>query len=450
MLRRIVAALVVTMALPLASGTFASRARGDEDAQEREVPDYDGRGEDPTSAGDTLVWIPRVLFFPLYLVSEFVLRRPIGWLISTAEEEDIAEKLAGIFTFGPEGRIAVVPTALIDFGFKPSVGLYFRYNDFLAGGNKLRLHGATWGPDWLSGTIADRFGPEDELWQVAWRAEATRRPDGLFYGVNEPAASDVQARYQYTWLETALALRSRFWRASTAEAFARLRSVHFGGDVCCDDANVPDHVAAGVFPALPPGYERGYFVYQHGLEAQLDTRRPRPAPGTGLYARAMVGQSWSFDGDTRWWTYGGSLGGYLDLSGFGHVVSLIASAAVADPIEGEVPFTELVSISGSGPMRGFIGQRILGDSAASLLFEYHWPIWVWLDGTAHVAIGDAFPGHLDGFALDKLRMSFGLGIAAISDIDHIFELSIALGTERFDQGTEIDSVRFVAGATRGF
>ena len=36
-----------------------------------------------------------------------------------------------VFTFGPEGNLALVPTALIDLGFQPSVGLYFRWNDFL-------------------------------------------------------------------------------------------------------------------------------------------------------------------------------------------------------------------------------------------------------------------------------------------------------------------------------
>src|SRR5689334_24631168 len=58
---------------------------------ERAVPDYDGRGDDPTTAGDVLIWVPRVLFSPLYFVSEFIVRRPLGWLVSTAEEEEIPQ-----------------------------------------------------------------------------------------------------------------------------------------------------------------------------------------------------------------------------------------------------------------------------------------------------------------------------------------------------------------------
>ena len=58
--------------------------RGPEDR--RAVPDYDGRPE-PTTAGDIALWVPRVVLFPLYLVSEYLIRRPLGWLISTGERE---------------------------------------------------------------------------------------------------------------------------------------------------------------------------------------------------------------------------------------------------------------------------------------------------------------------------------------------------------------------------
>lgn len=97
--------------------------------EKRPVPDYDGRGEEPTTGGDVLLWIPRVILSPLYFVSEFVVRRPLGWAISTAEEEEVPQKLVEIFTFGPDHNIGVVPTGLIDFGFRPSVGVYFLMRD---------------------------------------------------------------------------------------------------------------------------------------------------------------------------------------------------------------------------------------------------------------------------------------------------------------------------------
>ena len=40
--------------------------------RKRELPDYDGRGRAPTTAADVLLWPPRVVLFPLYVTSEYV------------------------------------------------------------------------------------------------------------------------------------------------------------------------------------------------------------------------------------------------------------------------------------------------------------------------------------------------------------------------------------------
>ena len=54
------------------------------ESPKREVPDYSGRPPPPATAGDVALWVPRILFFPLYLTSEYVLRRPIGAFLVTA------------------------------------------------------------------------------------------------------------------------------------------------------------------------------------------------------------------------------------------------------------------------------------------------------------------------------------------------------------------------------
>lgn len=50
-----------------AAGAPSAPARGPDDR--RQPPDYDGRPE-PTTAGDVALWVPRVVLFPLYVVSE--------------------------------------------------------------------------------------------------------------------------------------------------------------------------------------------------------------------------------------------------------------------------------------------------------------------------------------------------------------------------------------------
>ena len=74
------------LALLFTAVTVGPAIAGDERGPDRPVPDYDGRGEEPTDAGDVLLWVPRILVSPLYLTTEFLLRRPLGFVISEAEE----------------------------------------------------------------------------------------------------------------------------------------------------------------------------------------------------------------------------------------------------------------------------------------------------------------------------------------------------------------------------
>lgn len=100
--------------------TFAPRLASAGD--KRPLPDYDGRGGEPTTAGDVLIWIPRIILAPLYLVSEYVIRWPLGLAIGGAERAGLPQTIYDIFAFGPDHKVGIVPTGYVDFGFRPSVG----------------------------------------------------------------------------------------------------------------------------------------------------------------------------------------------------------------------------------------------------------------------------------------------------------------------------------------
>jgi len=94
------------------------------ESPKRAVPDYDGRGSEPTTAGDVALWVPRVLVAPVYFLTEYVIRRPLGWLISTAEMNQWPTAVRDFFVFGPEKKAGIVPTFFLDLGFRPSVGIF--------------------------------------------------------------------------------------------------------------------------------------------------------------------------------------------------------------------------------------------------------------------------------------------------------------------------------------
>ena len=67
----------------------------------RVPPDYDGRPSEPSHPSGAL-WVPRVVLFPLWAVSEYVIRRPLGWVTTEAERANIQTLLLDFFTFGPD------------------------------------------------------------------------------------------------------------------------------------------------------------------------------------------------------------------------------------------------------------------------------------------------------------------------------------------------------------
>src|SRR4051794_8616032 len=106
----------------------------------REVPDYDGRGNPDADGGSWALWIPRIVLSPLYVVNEYVLRRPLGAVVSHAERARWADTVKGIFTFGKGDRNLLAPTALYDFGLLPAVGFYYPGAGIFSADNQLPGH----------------------------------------------------------------------------------------------------------------------------------------------------------------------------------------------------------------------------------------------------------------------------------------------------------------------
>jgi len=436
------------------------------------VPNYDGREPEPTSAGEVLIWVPRALFYPLYLVTEYVIRAPIGWAVSSAEEADLPGLLMDFFTFGPEKKAGIIPTALIDFGFRPSVGVYIFWDDYVADDQDLRFRGAYGGNNWVLVNLAHRSNLSDDTMAEA-RFEYSHRPDWLFYGMGPSSREDHEARYTAQHIEGGLRFESRFWRASTMHGAVGIRDVSFGTEGCCSDVDIASRVGEGAY-GYPEGFEEGYTAVHAGGQVALDTRRLRhlsqdvegsdfvspPGSGLRLGLRGQLGSDLrkSADGGagrakhSEWIRYGGTLGGYLDLTGHQRVLGLSGIVDFADPLagNGRIPFTEQSALGGDGPMRGFLEGRLIGRSSVVWRLEYRWPVWVWLDGVAHYSVGNVFGKHLEDFSAGLLRQSFGTGFRATSSRDHTFELLLAFGSQTFDDGGDVEAVRFVLGASSGF
>jgi len=160
-----------------------------------------------------------------------------------------------------------------------------------------------------------------------------------------------------------------------------------------------------------------------------------------------------------WLRYGATAAGYLDLTGTKRVLALTVMTQFADPLgPSPIPFTELVYLGGDHAMRGFYLGRLLGRSAAVATASYAWPIAPWVDGDLQLAVGNVFGEHLTGFEPGLLRFSGALGVSVgglqktsvMGSQDAPVEFLIGIGSETFDHGGQIDSIRVMAGVPLTF
>jgi hypothetical protein len=414
----------------------------------REVPDYDGRGNPDADAGSWALWIPRVVLSPLYLVNEYVLRRPLGALVSHAERERWADTVAGIFTFGKGDRNLIVPTALYDFGLLPAVGFYYAGDQIWAPDNQLRIHAATWGSRWINATAVDRY-QLDKTDRVQARFEFKRSEDNLFVGLGPDASSATQSRYGLERVESSLGYRRTLPVASRLDVEAGVHRISFVEGECCGDPSLDTEIAHGQLMA-PPGYRTPYTAGFARVALTLDSRRARPDPGGGTFLHLEARPSVDLDGARSWLAYGGAAGAAIDLTGHRRTLRASLGASFVDSMTGgAVPFTEYPVLGGDA-MAGFINGWMTGPSTAVGELAYTWPAWMWLDAQTRLAVGNAFGERLDGFSPSRLRMSADFGFTTNTAHEQGFELVLGVGTETFEQGAHVTSVRVAIGSRRGF
>jgi hypothetical protein len=101
-------------------------------------------------------------------------------------------------------------------------------------------------------------------------------------------------------------------------------------------------------------------------------------------------------------------------------------------------------------MPAYFAGRLVDRSAAAATASYAWPIAPWLDGRLEVALGNVFGTRLAQLDARLLRLSgaFGLSIAGMTDPP--LEFLVGFGTETFDHGSQMDSIRVMLGVPHTF
>jgi len=412
---------------------------------------YDGRAPEPTTAGDVLLWVPRIVLAPLYLIGEFVVRRPLAVAIPGAERADLPRKVYDFFLFAPGHKGGVVPVGYVDFDFNPSVGLYAFWRDAFAAGNDWSVHTELWPTDWYALSVKES-ARIDARTSLQFHLSVVHRPDRVFYGIGARSLQSDQSRFTQAIADESANLDWRPARRSRMQLAVGLRSQETGPGSYGADPSLERQAATGAFP-LPYGFGLRYAAaYTRALVA-LDTRDPWPMPGDGarVELQADQGSGLGASATTSWIRYGAVLAGFWDLDQHQRVLGLSLTARFADPLgQTPIPFTELASLGGDGPMRGYFSGRMVGRSAAAAALRYTWPIGPWLGGAIEGAVGNVFDAHLQGFRPQLLRFSGDIGITTAGLTDYPIEGIVGVGSETFEHGGQVDSVRVTLSVNHGF
>jgi hypothetical protein len=444
------------VALAIALSTHAPGALAAKPAKKRPTPNYDGRGGAPLPPARRALWIPRVLLFPAYVVSEYVIRRPLEAGITYAEKKGWPSAISDFLALDQVHPVGVVPFMLIDFGFEPSAGLYAYWDDAGFKGHELRLRGSTWGRHWLSGTATERFllGPQE----LTLTATATRRPDYAFYGIGPDTRETSLTRYSGDTLQARAESRLAFGGRQLLEVAGGYRAARYGhSNYDADARGRPDYqpsldeaVLAGELPE-PPGLYDGYRAPFGSARVVLDSRgRSHARNGTRLDLSLEESVDLANRPASGWLRYAGTLWGFADLAEGGRMLSLALSATLVDPLgDRPVPFTQLATLGGGRTMPGLRTGRLHDRSSLVAMLRYSWPIWLSLSGSLQAGLGNVFGPHFAGIRPGRARISTAIGLETKGSRDTVFQFIVGFGTETVESGAKLDTIRVSLGVRSG-
>jgi hypothetical protein len=419
--------------------------RGEDDR--RDLPRYDGRPDAEPGAREILVWVPRGLFFPAWLVVEYGLRWPLVSLLTWNETQKITARIGDLLSFR-DGRSFIAPTALVDFGLRPSVGFINENAELLRPEHTLILRAGFWGQGWIQGAVESRWQVFARNAEHTFRGYGGTRPDEPFYGVGPGAREVDRSFFRAFRLGGDVRLDASIGGLSRAGVVADVRRVRL------EDGQSPRITERFSIAGLS-GFDDAYHLVGGDAFLVLDNRDPDRdrTPGTGLRVEGRAGfHADPGPGNVAFFRFTGEASGFWDVTGRNHVLAAqLYGDFVERTTDTPLPIIELPSLGGDEVMRGFLRGRFRGESAVAATVSYRYPIWILLDAELFVAVGNAFDAWLEGFRWDRLALGAGMALRMGLSRDTSVDMLLGFGTNTFGASDfRVESGRFSLGVNHGF
>ena len=444
--------------------------------EKREKPDYGNQNTEESSFVKTARITGRVIFFPLFLVTEYGVRYPIGFIASSTERYKVPEKLK-YYTTWYDDRIGIRPIFTIQNGLSPSAGALLFFENLLAKDSRFEIQADsnfirnfTFRSDFTIHSAAKTFS-------YSIGGEIADRDDFVFFGQGNDF-SGINRSAPTVAIEEEFG-ESRFFRQKIRGYLGAEwnQTAGFGGmletelsrhtfrcakrnaqDICGADhqPNNSDDLYALDTENSASFFTSGYKIVRIKSLLYYDSREERPKSGSGIrietFGRLGHGIE-EFSEQVKFGRYGGELGLFWDvIPGRQRIIGLRAYAELAENIgSGTIPFGELITMGGNELMRGHTVARFHGRSSLVFTLDYRYPIWSFLDGYVYADLGNVFESRFDDLAFEKMRATTGFGVRTNSSRYSAFHFLFSLTSNRFDSDKlAVEFADFSFGASQGF
>jgi hypothetical protein len=368
-----------------------------------------------------------VLFVPRLATQLFF--TATGVAATLIEEEQVVPRVDDLL-HPPEGEVRIFPTLFAETGSGMNVGLRIIAHAKNVAGTVRAGYG---GPHDL--VVESRLGlsfPRPVPISFGAQAFHDHRSSIGFLGLGQHPETDPRNQF-VPGAGTSATYRERRQRFIITAGFRPFSNVEFLLSTSYMRRRVldapdpgPDTIQDVFAPGSVPGYLATSQINYSEAGLRYDTRAGRGGPATGALAEAYLGHGQGVRGtEMSYERYGGRVAGFFPVTTPANVISPKISIDGMEPLDGQVPFNELVR---QPDFRGFDNRRDYASMVMSL--DYRWMLVRHIGARLFGDLATVAP-DIEELPLDDWRFAGGFTI------------------EVFSRSSQLGSIGFI-GSTEGF